>query len=230
VTEQSETDSTEQGTRSHTGAFFLELYLIVTGLALAYGVQAVLEQRTVGSFIRFLIVLNTAVVWLHGQIGFSTDDAYEWSRNWFRMAIEHYVEIGSAIAILIPALMLKTEVMFFVAVAGAYAFDLILEALYVFESRDSRDARKRKVAVSWIAIDISAVLSIGLITYLRARVPHISENVAATVALAVVFSLTLVDYSRNRDFYFGLALKQKGSKALSTRQTALADERERANR
>lgn len=115
----------------------------------------------------------------------------------------------NCVAILVPALLEKTEIAFYVATGVAYGFDLVLEGLYSYETRSSEhDLRHREIAISWIGIDAIALSLIGLIISLRSRPPVITENVAAIGTLMIVLLLTFWDYFRNRDLYFGLPLNE----------------------
>lgn len=202
----SNNNSNSQG--SKVADFMLQLYLILMGIAFGYSVEnLVADKITISSVFRFFTVVVLLIIWLHGQVGYGLSETYDVGYGWLSRVIENYIEIAGAMLIMTAALVQNNEIVFYSIVLASYAFDFILEGSYIRRLRDVREKYKREyeVAQSWMYVDFVAVLLIVLMLVLRINWKIFSELPASISVLIVVLTLSLWDYSYNRDFYFGLS-------------------------
>ncbi len=190
-----------------TAEAILQLYLILIGLGFGFGVEELLKDVNFPSVIRFLISTIMLSTWLHGQIGYGLSETYEVKSGWFSRVAEHYVEILAGLILIIVSLSIQNPSAFYFAVFAAYFLDLILEGAYLLRMRvaSAKYKRERDVSRSWLIMDIVSVIAYGGILIFMQKFD--GELYIALAFFLVASVIAMWDYSRNRDFYFGLPLK-----------------------
>ncbi len=204
-----QTPPSEEKIASKTAEFMQQLYLILVGLGYGFSIESLVSEKiTYPSVVRFIIVVFMLTTWLHGQLAYGLSETYEVKGRWLTRVIENYIEIAAVILVMITALVQTQEVPLYSVVLATYAFDLLLEIAYVLRLRSARRryVREYETARSWIWMDLVAVVALAAILIARLNMHGFSEPFAATGIAATVIAVAIWDYSRNRDFYFGIPL------------------------
>lgn len=192
---------------SKTADFVLQLYLILIGIGFGISIENIFASEfSLPLLFRFITVILLLTIWLQGQIAFGLSESYEEGKNWLGRVIENYIEIVSILIVLSTAFAQDREQIFYGLVIASYAFDLVLEYVYLRRLRviTERYQREKELALSWLIIDLVAVIFMIGVWLSRLNVDFVTELLGSISILVIVFILALWDYSINRDFYFGL--------------------------
>lgn len=93
-------DDSDPGRSSRTADFFLQLNLILIGIAFGFSIENLLADKlTLPSVARFLTVVVLLANWLHSQVGYGSSATYEIGHRWFGRVVENYIEIAGAMLI-----------------------------------------------------------------------------------------------------------------------------------
>jgi len=197
--------------------FRVELYLILVGLSFGFSIENLLPNPSPPTVFRFIATVIMLVVWLHAQMGFaSSGKTFDVGATptWLGTVLLHYGEITSLTLLVVVALVQQCAAQFYVAVAAAHGFDLLVQAIHLvrLRKRDCRIEQRKKLARDWLFIDLIMIATTVAARLIMARC---SECCVSLAVLAVTIATTLWDYGANQSFYFGLSEchKEKSGKA-----------------
>lgn len=173
-----------------------ELYIILIGLAFGFGAEELSNNFSVELLLRFLALCAILLIWLHNQLKIG---AYEGKNALFSVG-ELYFDTASAVFLVSASLNLDDLLIFITLISLSYVFDILVEALFLWETKDSKkeyeDGRSR--AKSWISINlISIVAWVSFISCTK-----FSNLTISWIIFVIVLLGNIYDYRTHSDFYF----------------------------
>ena len=195
---------------SRSADFILQLNIILVGIGFGLSINTlVTEGIYLSTVARFLSVIIILANWLHGQVGLGLSETYDLGTNWLGRVLENYVEIAAVLILMTAALVQNNEIVFYWVVTLVYAFDFLLEVVYVrrLQNTNEKYEYELRLARSWRKNDIVALVTLVTLIIARTNWENLTETTASVSFFIAILLLTLWDYSENRDFYFGLPRK-----------------------
>lgn len=192
-----------------------QLYLLLAAISLGIGIDRLLAvSQPAVETIRFLVLFIVVTEWLHSQIAFGdTDIDTVASRSWQLMAVEFYIDIAVYVMPVVAAFNLRTGNVFYAFIALVYGLDTIVEYLALRRlDKSSRLNRDREILKNWIRLDLIAFPTI-IVTAVVFGAGSVSHKVMGDIiVLVIVFVNMYVNYTLNRDFYFGVPIQPKAQR------------------
>jgi hypothetical protein len=182
-----------------------ELYIILIGLAFGLGAEQLHNHYSLESLLRFVALCAILLIWLHNQL---KTGAYEGRNTLFNVG-ELYLDTASAIFLVCASLYLDKIRIFVILISLSYVFDILVEALFLWETRASKSEHKdeRERSWRWIAINL-----ISIFVWVLSFCFNWPDLIISSIILGSVLIGNIYDYRVHSDFYFG-GTQQKNTNA-----------------
>jgi predicted RNA methylase len=210
--------------RAETSDLMLQFYLLLMGVALAFGLQSIFQQLAKVTpaeffqtgfvpFVKFIIAFTLVVEWLHSQLGLSESEDYDWHKTYWSGIGEMFLEVaGGLLPVLATFAITSASLFFYILVILVYAVDWVFEILFLRRLRTAPTEfnRARRLAESWAKLDAVAVISIGAAVVVFVILFGLDQAAGPGLALLVLVLVAvngLRNYWVNRDYYLGVTIE-----------------------
>ena len=200
-------DNVQNRLQVNIGDFFVQFSLLIIGLAFGYGIDGLARNFQIAVLARFATLFLVLAIWLHSQMNFSSSDSYWIGQIWYFRLIEYFLELVHIMMPLVAARSLQNEFWFYIWILGAFLSEFLLNGFYLFRLRleQSDYPQERQISISWLWNGGLVLFFGSVVVYLGFVKPIMSEFSTSIFFFVVILILMLVDYSHNREFYFGIS-------------------------